>query len=212
MLEVLTGAGLAASAGLNAYVPLLALGVLARYTPLITLPSGWQWLENGWVLAILFVLLAVEVVADKVPALDSVNDALQTVIRPTAGGLAFGAGSVSETVTVSDPEAFFSDRQWIPVVAGVVIALLVHIVKALTRPVVNAVTVGLGAPVVSTAEDATSITMSLVAIVLPFLVILFLIGMVLVGWVLLRRRAQRKAERRADREAAEWARRAGYPG
>lgn len=197
MLEVLTGTGLAASAGLNAYIPLLALGVLARYTDLVTLPPGWQWLESGWMLAILFVLLAVEVVADKVPALDSVNDALQTVIRPTAGGLAFGAGSVSETVTVSDPEAFFSDRQWVPIVAGVVIALVVHAVKALTRPVVNAVTVGFGAPVVSTAEDATSITMSLVAIVLPILVVVFLVGMVLVGWLLLRRRARRRAARQA---------------
>lgn len=208
VLEVLTGTGLAASAGLNAYIPLLALGLLARLTSLVTLPAGWQWLENGWVLAILAVLLAVEVVADKVPALDSVNDTLQTVIRPTAGGLAFGAGSASETATVSEPAAFFSTNQWVPVAAGVVIALVVHAVKAMSRPVINTVTAGFGAPLVSTAEDATSITMSLVAIVLPVLVIVFLLAMALAFWALLRKRAQRKA----DRKAAEWARQAGYDG
>jgi len=208
VLELLTGTGLAASAGLNAYIPLLALGVLARYTNLITLPAGWQWLENGWVLAILLVLLAVEFVADKVPALDTINDTVQTFIRPTAGGLAFGAGASSETMTVSDPGAFFSDNQWVPVAAGVLIALVVHAVKAISRPVINTVTAGFGAPVVSTAEDATSVTMSVVAIILPFLVIFFLIGLVAVFWALLRRRARRKAERRAQREAAAMA---GYP-
>lgn len=208
MLEVLTGTGLAASAGLNAYIPLLALGLLARFTGLISLPAGWQWLENGWVLAILAGLLAVEFVADKVPALDSVNDTLQTVVRPTAGGLAFGAGSASETVMVADPGSFFGEYQWVPLSVGIAIALVVHIAKAVTRPVVNAITAGFGAPVLSTVEDATSIAMSLVAIVLPFLVILFLLGMVLVFWVLLRRRARR----RADRQAAQWDRTAGYDG
>lgn len=197
MLELLTGTGLAASAGLNAYIPLLALGLLARYTNLITLPAGWQWLESGWVLAILLVLLAVEFVADKVPVLDSVNDVLQTFVRPTAGGLAFGAGASSQTVTVSDPDGLFSGNQWVPVVVGVVIALVVHLVKALSRPVVNTVTAGFGAPVVSTAEDATSAAMSVVAILLPFLVIVFLIGMVAAFWALLRRRARRRADRRA---------------
>ena len=79
------------------------MGLLARYTDAIDLPNGWQWLSNGWVLAILALLLAVEMVADKVPVVDHVNDIVQTVVRPTAGGLAFGAGSASETVTVADP-------------------------------------------------------------------------------------------------------------
>jgi hypothetical protein len=130
VLEALTGSGLAASAGLNAYIPLLIMGLMGRYTDLMDLPSGWQWLTNGWVIAILVVLLIIEVVADKVPVVDHVNDVVQTVVRPTAGGLAFGAGSSSETVTVSDPGAFFGSHQWVPVAAGVVIALVVHGVKA----------------------------------------------------------------------------------
>ncbi|MFE9657629.1 DUF4126 domain-containing protein [Micromonospora sp. NPDC006431] len=201
MLEVLTGSGLAASAGLNAYIPLLLMGLLARYTDLVDLPGGWQWLGNGWVILILAVLLTIEVVADKVPVVDHVNDVVQTVVRPTAGGLAFGAGSSSETVTVSDPDTFFSSHQWVPVVVGVLIALGVHLLKSAARPVINATTAGFGAPVASTAEDATSAVMSVVAILLPVLVLVFLLGFVLFfGWFL-RRRKDRRRERAAARAA-----------
>jgi hypothetical protein len=192
VLEVLTGTGLAASAGLNAYIPLLTMGLLARFTDAIDLPTGWQWLSNGWVLAILAVLLAVEVVADKIPVVDHVNDIVQTVVRPTAGGLAFGAGATSETVTVTDPATFFSSHQWVPIVSGVLIALTVHGVKAAARPVVNATTGGVGAPVASTAEDVGSILMSLLAILLPVLVLIAIVGLiVLTVWVIRRRQRKR---------------------
>ncbi len=193
VLEVLTGSGLAASAGLNAYIPLLTMGLLARFTDAVGLPTGWQWLSNGWVLAILTLLFVIEVVADKVPVVDHVNDVVQTVVRPTAGGLAFGAGSTSDTVTVADPGAFFSSHQWVPIAAGVVIALSVHGVKAASRPVVNASTAGFGAPVVSTAEDFGSVVLSLLAILLPVLVLIALVVLVLLaGWVLRRRRQRRR--------------------
>ncbi|BCJ54509.1 hypothetical protein Asp14428_59840 [Actinoplanes sp. NBRC 14428] len=195
MLEALTGTGLAASAGLNAYIPLVTMGLLDRYTDTIDLPGGWQWLSNGWVLLILALLLAVEVVADKVPVVDHVNDIVQTVVRPTAGGLAFGAGSASETVTVSDPGSFFGSHQWVPVAAGVVIALCVHGVKAASRPVVNATTAGVGAPVASTAEDFTSVALSLLAILLPVLVLLGLLLLVLGAVWVIRRRRRRRRER-----------------
>ncbi|MEV0326515.1 DUF4126 domain-containing protein [Micromonospora echinospora] len=197
MFEILTGSGLAASAGLNAYIPLLTMGLLARYTDVITLPAGWQWLGDGWVIAILVVLLAVEVVADKVPVVDHVNDVVQTVVRPTAGGLAFGAGSSSETVTVSDPGQFFSSSDWVPVVVGVLIALGVHLLKSAARPIINASTAGVGAPVASTAEDATSVVMSVVAILLPVLVLVLLVGLVVFVFWFLRRRADRRRRRRA---------------
>lgn len=201
MLEALTGTGLAASAGLNAYIPLLLMGLLSRYTSLIELPAGWQWLSNGWVIAILAALLAVEIVADKVPVVDHVNDIVQTVVRPTAGGLAFGAGAGSETVTVSDPGAFFTSQQWIPIAAGVLIAFGVHGVKAAARPLVNATTGGVGAPVASTAEDATSVVMSLVAIVVPVLVLAFCVAMVAFAAWLVRRRRDRRRERRTERDS-----------
>jgi hypothetical protein len=201
VFEVLTGTGLAASAGLNAYIPLVTMGVLARYTSLIDLPDGWQWLSNGWVLAILAVLLAVEVVADKVPVVDHVNDIVQTVVRPTAGGLAFGAGTSAETVTVSDPGQFFGSHQWVPIAVGVMIAFGVHGLKSAARPLINVTTAGIGAPVASTAEDATSIVVSLVAIILPALVLVFLVGLCFFVVWLVRRRRDRRRERAAARAA-----------
>jgi hypothetical protein len=196
VLEALTGTGLAASAGLNAYIPLLVMGVLARFTDAINLPSGWQWLSNGWVLAILAMLLAIEVVADKVPVVDHVNDVVQTVVRPTSGGIVFGAGSSSQTATVTDPGSFFGSHQWVPIAAGVLIALCVHGLKAASRPVINATTAGVGAPVASTAEDIGSIVMSLLAILLPILVLLGLVLLVSSSVWAIRRRLQRKRERR----------------
>src|SRR5438552_12880763 len=189
VFEALTGAGLAASAGLNAWIPLLAVGLLARYTHFITLPASWHWLSNGWVLVILAALLAVEMVADKIPVVDHANDVLHTVIRPTAGGLVFGAASESQTKTVTDPGQFFASHQWIPIAAGVLIALGVHGVKASARPVVNVSTMGMGTPFVSFAEDVFSTVLTLVAIVAPILVAVFLLGIVLFFvWVMRRRK------------------------
>jgi hypothetical protein len=193
VLEALTGTGLAASAGLNAYIPLVTMGLLDRYTDTIDLPPSWSWLSNGWTLLILAVLLAIEVVADKVPIVDHVNDLVQTIVRPTAGGLAFGAGSSSETVTVSDPGSFFGSHQWVPVASGVLIAFAVHGIKAASRPVVNASTAGFGAPVVSTVEDLGSVAMSLLAILLPVLVLVGLALLIWGGvWVVLRRRRRKR--------------------
>ncbi|GLW29863.1 DUF4126 domain-containing protein [Actinoplanes regularis] len=195
MFEALTGTGLAASAGLNAYIPLLSMALLARYTDAVNLPSGWSWLENGWIIAILTILLAIEVVADKVPVVDHINDVVQTVVRPTAGGLAFGAGSSAETVTVSDPGTFFSSHQWVPIAAGVLIALCVHGVKAAARPVVNVTTGGLGAPVASTAEDIGSVLLSVLAILLPVLVLIGLALMIWATvWVFQRRKRRRQSK------------------
>jgi hypothetical protein len=195
VLEALTGTGLAASAGLNAYIPLLTMGLLSRYTQLIDLPSGWQWLADGWVIAILGLLLAVEVVADKIPVVDHLNDVVQTVVRPTAGGLAFGAGSTSETVTVSDPGAFFSSHQWVPIAAGVLIALSVHGVKAAARPVINTTTAGVGAPVASTVEDVGSVAVSVAAILVPILVLFALAALVVLSFMVIRRRRERRHQR-----------------
>jgi Domain of unknown function (DUF4126) len=195
VLEALTGTGLAASAGLNAYIPLVIMGGMARFSDAVQLPPGWQWLSNGWVLLILSILLAIEVVADKIPVVDHVNDVVQTVVRPTAGGIVFGAGAASHTATVTDPGAFFGSHQWIPVAAGVLIALTVHSVKAAARPVVNMTTAGAGAPVASTAEDVGAIVMSILAILLPILVLLGLIVLVSTAIYVFRRRRQRRTQR-----------------
>ena len=188
MLEVLTGTGLAAAAGLNAYIPLLLLGLGARFFDFLQLPGGWTWLENEWVLGILGVLLVIEFFADKIPAVDSVNDIIQTVVRPASGGIVFGGGAASETAAVTDPAAFFSSNQWVPIVSGVVIALLVHGAKTAARPALNMATFGLAAPVASFVEDGGSILLSLFAVVVPVLVVVALVGLVAVFVLLLRRR------------------------
>lgn len=142
-------------------------------------------------LTIVAVLLAVEVVADKIPALDSVNDVIQTVVRPTAGGIVFGAGTAAQTATVTDPGAFVSSGQWIPIAIGVVVALVMHLTKTAVRPVANVATAGVAAPVLSTLEDVTSIGLVFVAILLPVLVLVFLVLIALAAVKLIRRRRRR---------------------
>lgn len=190
-MELLTGFGLATAAGLNAYIPLLALGLLSRFTALVSLPPGWAWLENGWVMAIVAVLLIVEVVADKLPALDSVNDAIQTFVRPTAGGIVFGSGTAAQTAAVADPGAFAQSGQWIPVAIGVVTALAVSLTKSTVRPAANVATAGVAAPVLSTVEDVTSIGLVFVAILLPVLVLVVLLALLWGAYRLWRWRKRR---------------------
>jgi large-conductance mechanosensitive channel len=191
-VELLTGFGLATAAGLNAYIPLLALGLLSRFTDLVTLPHGWAWLENGWVMTIVAALLVVEVVADKIPALDSINDAVQTFVRPTAGGIVFGSGTAAQTAAVTDPGAFAHTGQWIPVAIGVFTALVVSLTKSTVRPAANVATAGMAAPVLSTVEDIFSVGLVFAAILIPVLVLVAVVALV---WAVLRimRRRRRKA-------------------
>lgn len=193
-MELLTGFGLATAAGLNAYIPLLALGLLSRFTDLVTLPQGWTWLENGWVMGIVAILLVVEVVADKIPALDSVNDMIQTVVRPTAGGIVFGSGTAAQTPAVTDPGAFAHSGQWIPVAVGVVVALVVSLTKSTVRPAANVATAGMAAPVLSTMEDFASVTLVFLSILLPVLVLVAAIALTWAAVRLVRRRRRMRTD------------------
>jgi len=196
-MELMTGFGLASAAGLNAYIPLLSMGLLDRYTSLVNLPQGWAWLANGWVMAIIAVLLMIEIVADKVPALDSVNDAVQTFVRPASGGIVFGSGTAAQTAAVADPAEFARSGQWVPVAIGVVTALVVHLTKTAVRPAANVATAGVAAPVLSTIEDATSVGLTLIAVLIPALVAVVLIALVWAAvWLLRRRRGRRVGELR----------------
>lgn len=190
-MELLTGLGLATASGLNAYIPLLALGLLSRFTDLITLPHGWAWLENGWVMTIVAVLLLIEIVADKIPALDSINDTIQTFVRPTSGGIVFGSGTAAQTAAVTDPGAFVHSGQWIPIVIGVLVALVVSLTKSTVRPAANVATAGVAAPVLSTIEDGVSIALVFVAILIPVVVLVVLVLLVW-GFVKLLRRRRRR--------------------
>lgn len=192
MLVALTGVGLSAAAGLNAYVPFLLVALLARLTDVVVLPDPLVWMESWWAIGVGTVLLATDVVLDKVPAVDSVNDAVQTLLRPATGGVVFAATSAAERVEGSTQvTGLVAEHPWVPFVAGGAVALAVHAVKATTRPVVNAATGGLGAPVVSTIEDGAAVGLSVAAVFVPVLVAVLLVAVV-VAAVLVRRRARRR--------------------
>lgn len=196
MLELITGIALASAAGLNAYIPLLGLGLLSRFTDLISLPDGWVWLENGWSLGILGALLGVEMIVDKVPALDTVNDVLQSVVRPASGGLVFSAGATSETVAMSNPQEFIHSAELWPFLIGVVVALIPHLLKLVTRPIVNAVTFGSGAAVMSTIEDVVSAVITVLAVVLPLVALAAVV--LLVVWLARQLRRLRERRQKSD--------------
>jgi uncharacterized protein DUF4126 len=194
MLAMVTALGLSTAAGLNAYIPLLAVGVLARYTDLVHLPAEFEWLTNGWVLALVTVLLAAEVVLDKVPVVDSVNDAIQTFVRPASGGAMFAATDAAERF---DSSAVMQDNPWIGWVIGIAVAFAVHLAKTSIRPVINAGTLGTGAPVVSTVEDSVSLGMTLLALLAPVVALVALVLLVFAAWRLLRAARPRRRRKAA---------------
>lgn len=196
MLAALTGAGLSAAAGLNAYIPFLIVAVIARFTDVINLPQQFAWIESNWAIGAAAVLLLGEVVFDKIPVVDHINDAVGTFVRPASGGLIFAATQAAEDF--EQGSSFMADNPWIGVVLGIVTAGIVHTGKAVTRPVVNASTMGIGAPLVSTAEDTASVGLSFVAIFFPIIVI-FLLLLLLWGGIALWRSGRRK---RHEREQA----------
>lgn len=158
---LMSGLGLSASAGLNAYIPLLLMALAAKFFPsLITLSPQFNFITEPWFIGVVAVLLIIEVFADKVPVVDHVNDLIGTVVRPAAGALLFAAST--GTVTSLDPK--------VAAVAGLLIAGAAHGAKATARPIVTATTGGIGNPVVSTAEDVTAFFTSLVAILAPLLI------------------------------------------
>jgi hypothetical protein len=181
---ILTGIGLAAPAGLNAYIPLLALALADRATSRVTLHAPYDVLSSNLGIAILIVLLTIEITVDKIPGVDHINDLIQSVVRPAAGAIA--AVAATGGVVMINPA--------IMVLVGVVLAGSVNAVKVTTRPAVTLGTAGILNPVVSLVEDAVAVMASLVAIFLPFLVIPFL-ALFAVSSILLLRRVRRLRSR-----------------
>jgi hypothetical protein len=185
MVDIFSSFGLAAATGLNAYLPLLIVGLLARYTDVITLRSPWNILENGWVLLVLAVLLAIEMTVDKIPAVDTANDVIQTVVRPVAGAILFAASN--NVITDVSPV--------LAMACGLLVAGGVHAAKATVRPAVTAATAGIGNPVVSTAEDVVSGATTLMAIFLPVLITIIILALLIAAtWWYLRRRGGLSAQ------------------
>jgi hypothetical protein len=183
---IISAFGLSASAGLNAYVPLLVISLLGRYTDLITLSSPWDALESPWIIGLLVVLITIEFFADKVPAVNHVNDVIQTFVRPAAGALLFAASA--RVITDIHPLLSLG--------AGLLVAGSVHAVKSLAvRPAVTATTGGAGNVPVSILEDIISGVVSILSVIIP---ILFAVAAILLtSWIVF------KMKNRQDRRNIE---------
>ncbi len=170
---ILSAFGLSASAGLNAYIPLLVVALLGRFTNLIELSPPWDTLNNGWIVGLLIVLIAIEFFADKVPAVNHVNDLIQTFVRPTAGAILFAASA--RAITDIHPVLALS--------CGLIVAGSVHAVKSVAvRPAVTATTGGSGNVPVSIAEDLISTLLSILSVVIPLLIAMMVI--LFTSWVI----------------------------
>jgi hypothetical protein len=189
MIEAIAGIGtafgLSGSAGLNAYIPLLIVALAGRFptsNPLIDLNAPYDLLSSWWAIGLLVILLAIEMLVDKIPAVDTVNDGIQTFVRPVAGAILF-AGS---TNAIGDMNPI------IAILAGVLVAGGVHATKGIVRPVVTASTAGTGNWAVSLSEDIIATGMSLLAIFLPLLAGIVVITLTIVTILIIRRIRKRK--------------------
>ena len=181
---VLGAFGLSASAGLNAYIPLLVVSLLARFTNLIQLDGRWEALQSWWMIGLLAVLGLVEFVADKVPAVDQVNDAIQSFIRPVAGAILFA----SSAKAITDIHPVLS------MACGLLVAGSVNAAKSfVARPAVEVTTAGLGVPLMSGLEDILATIVSVLSVALPILMIIFVFLMVwLISAIFSRRKKKRE--------------------
>jgi len=183
VLGIFSAFGLSASAGLNAYIPLLVVALLGKFTDLIHLEEPWSALTSWWIIALLVVLSVIEFFADKVPAVNHINDIVQTLVRPVAGAIAFAASSGA----VKDVNLILA------LGLGLLVAGGVHGVKSLAvRPAVTATTGGAANVPVSMAEDAVSTVLSFLSVIMPVLIACLMV--MFTAWIiwLLWRRARRE--------------------
>jgi len=179
LMGIFSAFGLSASAGLNAYIPLLVVALLAKFTNLIKLSPPWDTLTSWWIIALLIVLLAIEIVADKVPAVNHINDIIQTVVRPAAGAIIFAASA--HVITEIHPV--------LSLALGLLVAGGIHATKSLAvRPAVTAASGGTANVPVSVAEDMVSTLVSVLSVVVPVVIACLLIILTsLVVWFIWRR-------------------------
>jgi hypothetical protein len=156
---------LAASAGLRAWLPLLLAGGLARLG-LLDLGPSFQFLASDKALVLFGVATAVELVGDKIPAVDHALDLVGTPLRPAAGALL----AASVLGTVADPLTSLA----LGTAVGAPSALVPHAAKSALRAASTTATVGLANPVLSFLEDVISIVVFVLAVLLPLLVVALL--------------------------------------
>lgn len=154
----LTGAGLAASAGLNAYLPILILALADRATDFVNLPTPYNWLSSNAGLLVLLVILPLELIPDKIARIDHLSDLVHTAIRPGAAALVFMA------VAHQNDHIHLV----IALLLGLIIGGAVHWLKASSRPQITQRTRGIGNPIISLFEDFLSGVLAIISIFLPW--------------------------------------------
>jgi hypothetical protein len=170
---------LAAVAGLRAWLPLLAAGGLARLG-VLDLGQPFQFLASDQALVLFGVATAIELVGDKIPAVDHALDIVGTPLRPVAGAVL--AASVLGSVT--DPLTSLV----LGTAVGAPTALVPHAAKAALRAVSTTATGGLANPALSFVEDALSVVLLILAVLVPLVVVGLLAATLFLASRWLRRR------------------------
>lgn len=179
ILGVLLGLGLSASTGLNTFLPLLLLSAAARFHIAgIELGSKFEWLTSDAAIVTLIIACVVELIADKIPAVDHFLDSAGTFVRPVAGALASAS-----VLTGVDPVV----AAVVGIIVGGPTSLGFHTLKAGTRVASTATTFGCANPVISLIEDVIAFSLSVVAIFLPVFVPLALALLVYALYRVMRR-------------------------
>lgn len=181
VLAVLLGLGLSASTGLNTFLPLLLLSAAARFNIAgIELGQRFDWLTSDVAIIVLIVASIVEIIADKIPAVDHFLDSVGTFVRPLAATVA--TASVLTGADVNPTVAAV-----VGLMIGAPTSLGFHTLKAGTRVASSAATLGCANPVLSLIEDVISLSLSLLAIFIPLAVPLALVLMVWLLWLIAKR-------------------------
>jgi hypothetical protein len=187
MLDVATAFGLSGAAGLNAWIPLLAAGLLDRAGQL-QLAEPYDVISTTPGLIVIGVCLLLDFVGDKVPAIDHLLHAIGSVVHPASGAIVFAGPTTTPTDLPS--VVLFA--------LGALTAGSLHATRATIRPASTTLTAGAGNPVLSFAEDVSSAVLSVVAVFAPLLGVVLLLVLVAIA-VLWWRRIQRARARRALR-------------
>jgi hypothetical protein len=182
LLGTASAFGLAASAGLNTTLPLLVVGLLARFG-LLTLATPFDALSGDVALGGLALLALLELAGDKVPGLDSVVQTLQWPLAAAAGAILFA--SQTSVISWVSPE--------LAILVGLLTAGTIHAARTAVRPMVTTFTMGLGNAFVSTAEDLLALLLAGLSLLAPALGLLLLTLLVVFAVRVYSTRRQRRA-------------------
>jgi hypothetical protein len=169
-------AAISFAAGLNVYLTVAVLGLLARFH-VLQLPPGISVLDHTWVIAVAIAMSVIEAVADKIPYFDLVWNALHTFIRiPAAALLAYQASS-----------SLSPGEHALVTVAAAAIATVSHTAKTSARVAVSASPEPVSNAVLSTGEDVAAAGITWLATVHPFVGAGLVVAALIVILLLVRR-------------------------